>query len=51
MLQQTNKFEGVVAICSDALEYSQLKNDIVYDRILMKEVVGRFENYFFSLAK
>ena len=39
MLQQTKKFEGVVAICSDALEFSQSKNDIVYDRILMKEVV------------
>jgi len=39
MLQHTKKFEGVVAICSDALEFSQSKNDIAYDRILMKEVV------------
>lgn len=39
MLQQTKKFEGVVAICSDALEFSLSKDDIVYDRILMKEVV------------
>ena len=39
MLQQTEKFEGVDAICADALNFSQNQDQILYDRILMKEVV------------
>ena len=39
MLQQAAKSKGVTTICSDAVKFSLKPNDILYDRILMKEVV------------
>ena len=39
MLQRACKLKGVHTICSDAVEFCLGKDDIIYDRILMKEVV------------
>ena len=39
MLSQAQQLQGVNTLCCNALEFSQLKDDICYDRILMKEVV------------
>ena len=39
MLQWAYSLKGVDTICSDAVNFCLEKNDILYDRILMKEVV------------